>query len=40
MKDFKAKQRKNDLNDIMQTISSHMDEEDMVAVAYYIQGLY
>lgn len=37
---FKNKTRQNDLNTIMHDISARMDEEDMTAVAYYIQGLY
>lgn len=37
---FKNKQRHNDLNEIMQDISARMDKDDMIAVAYYIQGLH
>lgn len=37
---FKDGKRTNDLNQIMQDISSKMSPEDMEAVAYYIQGLY
>lgn len=37
---FKDGKRTNDLNQIMQDISSKMSSEDMEAVAYYIQGLY
>ncbi|KTD32600.1 cytochrome c4 [Legionella israelensis] len=37
---FKDKKRTNDLNDIMQDISARMSQEDMQAVAYYIQGLH
>lgn len=37
---FKNKTRHNDLNAIMQDISSRMEKEDMEAVAWYIQGLY
>ena len=37
---FKDKKRKNDLNHIMQDISSRMSPEDMEAVAHYIEGLY
>lgn len=36
---FKNKIRINDLNHIMQDICSHMSEEDIKAVAYYMQGL-
>ncbi len=36
---FKAQKRTNDLNSIMRDISGRMSEEDMEAVAYYIQGL-
>lgn len=36
---FKTKERHNDLHGIMQDISSHMNTEDMTAVAYYLQGL-
>lgn len=37
---FKNKKRSNDINGIMQDISKRMDDDDMKAVAYYIQGLY
>lgn len=37
---FKDHKRQNDLNGMMQDISSRMSEEDMQAVAYYLQGLY
>lgn len=37
---FKNKTRHNDLNSIMEDISSRMDTNDMEAVAYYIQGLH
>lgn len=37
---FKEKKRKNDLNHIMQDISSRMSPKDMEAVAYYIEGLH
>ncbi|CEG55660.1 c-type cytochrome [Legionella fallonii] len=37
---FKNGKRTNDLNHIMQDICSRMDEEDMIAVAHYIEGLY
>lgn len=37
---FKDKTRRNDLNHIMQDISGRMSDEDMAAVAYYIQGLH
>jgi cytochrome c553 len=40
LQDFKNHKRTNDLNSIMQDISSRMSEEDMEAVAYYIQGLH
>lgn len=36
---FKNKTRHNDMNDIMQDISHHMTQEDMLAVASYIQHL-
>lgn len=36
---FKRHKRRNDLNSIMQAISSRMSKEDMEAVAYYVQGL-
>lgn len=37
---FKSGKRKNDLNHIMQNISSRMSAEDMEAVAHYIEGLH
>lgn len=37
---FKEKKRTNDLNHIMQDISSRMSKEDIEAVAHYIEGLY
>ncbi|MDI9818963.1 MULTISPECIES: cytochrome c [unclassified Legionella] len=37
---FKEKKRLNDLNHIMQDISERMSQDDMEAVAYYIQGLH
>lgn len=37
---FKNGNRKNDLNHIMQDISSRMSQEDMEAVAHYIEGLH
>ncbi|MGC1183097.1 c-type cytochrome [Legionella sp.] len=37
---FKDHKRKNDLNHIMQDISSRMSQEDMEAVAHYIEGLH
>ncbi|MBA2657401.1 MAG: cytochrome c4 [Tatlockia sp.] len=37
---FKQGKRANDLNSIMRDISSHMSQEDMEAVAYYLQGLH
>jgi cytochrome c553 len=37
---FKDKKRTNDLNNIMQDIGSRMSQEDIEAVANYIQGLY
>lgn len=37
---FKDKKRSNDLNSIMRDISSRMDQDDMEAVAYYMQGLH
>ncbi|WP_408607003.1 c-type cytochrome [Legionella spiritensis] len=37
---FKDHKRTNDLNSIMQDISARMSQEDMKAVAYYMQGLY
>lgn len=37
---FKNKTRNNSLNGIMYDISSKMSQEDMEAVAYYLQGLH
>lgn len=37
---FKKGTRKNDLNHIMHDISSKMSDEDITAVAHYIEGLY
>ncbi|HHT0593469.1 TPA: c-type cytochrome [Legionella anisa] len=37
---FKDGKRKNDLNHIMQDISSRMSQDDMEAVAHYIEGLH
>ena len=37
---FKDKTRTNDLNTIMGDISKRMSQEDMEAVAYYLQGLH
>jgi cytochrome c553 len=37
---FKKEIRTNDLNHIMQDISNRMSEEDIEAVAHYIEGLY
>ena len=37
---FKEGKRTNDLNHIMRDISSRMNQEDMEAVAHYIEGLY
>ena len=37
---FKSKERDNDLNHIMRDISSNMTQEDMEAVANYVQGLH
>lgn len=37
---FKEGRRKNDLNHIMQDISSRMSQDDMEAVAHYIEGLH
>jgi cytochrome c553 len=37
---FKEGKRSNDLNHIMQDICSRMSDEDMEAVAHYIEGLY
>ncbi|KTD46034.1 cytochrome c4 [Legionella rubrilucens] len=40
LKAFKERKRTNDLNSIMQDISARMSDDDMAAVAYYMQGLY
>lgn len=40
LQDFKDKKRSNDLNSIMRDISANMSQDDMEAVAYYIQGLH
>lgn len=40
LKSFKEKQRRNDLNGIMRSISARMDEQDMLAVAHYLSGLH
>lgn len=37
---FKEGKRSNDLNAIMRDISSRMSQEDMEAVAHYVEGLY
>ncbi len=37
---FKNHSRQNDLNAIMQDISSRMSKEDMEAVSYYVSGLH
>jgi len=37
---FKTHVRKNDLNHIMQDISTRMSDDDIIAAAYYVQGLY
>jgi cytochrome c553 len=37
---FKQHLRHNDLNNIMQDIAGRMDNDDMTAVAYYLQGLH
>lgn len=37
---FRDKKRRNDLNGIMQDTCARMNQEDMEAVAYYMQGLY
>lgn len=37
---FKNGKRSNDLNSIMRDISARMSQEDMEAVAYYVQGLH
>lgn len=37
---FKEGKRKNDLNHIMQDISNRMNQDDMNAVAHYIEGLH
>lgn len=40
LQEFKDGKRKNDLNHIMQDISGRMSQDDMEAVAHYIEGLY
>ncbi len=40
MQAFKEGKRSNDLNQIMRDISSRMSQEDMEAVAHYIEGLH
>lgn len=40
LQSFKNHTRKNDMNSIMQDISKRMDDSDMEAVAYYVQGLH
>lgn len=40
LKAFRDGKRVNDLNSMMQSISARMSDEDMEAVAYYMQGLY
>ena len=40
LQNFKSHKRTNDLNSIMQTISSRMTQSDMEAIAKYIQDLY
>lgn len=40
LKAFKDGQRKNDLNHIMQDISARMSQDDMEAVAHYIEDLH
>ena len=37
---FKTKERRNDLNAIMQDISARMSADDINAVAYYVAGLH
>ena len=37
---FQKGTRSNDINGIMHTISAQMSADDMMAIAYYIQGLY
>jgi cytochrome c553 len=37
---FKKKSRTNDLNHIMHDISSRMNDDDIEAIAHYIEGLY
>ena len=36
---FKQHSRNNDLNGIMEDITKHMSHEDMLAIAYYLEGL-
>ena len=40
LEDFSTGKRHNDLNSIIRDIAHRMNNEDMQAVAYYIQGLY
>lgn len=40
LQDFKNDLRTNDLNGIMRDIAERMNQEDMEAVAYYVQGLH
>jgi cytochrome c553 len=40
LKAFKSKSRTNDFHHIMQDISSKMNDEDIEAIAHYIEGLY
>ena len=40
LQQFQGHQRHNDLNSIMQDISSRMDANDMEAVAHYVAGLH
>jgi cytochrome c553 len=37
---FKEAKRTNDLNRVMQNISAHMSQEEMEAVAHYIESLH
>ena len=40
LQDFKNNKRSNDLNSIMRDISARMSDDDMVAVANYVAGVY
>ena len=40
LKNFQLKNRANDMNKMMRNIVHRMSEEEMKAVAQYIQGLY